>query len=131
MTTEIQTTENIVEETESNAPASALPATTPAVDVYESPDGYLLVADLPGVARDDLDVEVDGNVLSIVGRRTLANEGQTLHRAFGSVEFRRSFRLPKVADIDELSAKLEAGVLTLTVPKRPESRPRRIEVAIA
>ena len=98
---------------------------TPAVDVVEDDQKFELYADLPGVAQADLDIQVEKDVLTIKGERKLARKGE---RAFGA--FSRAFTLPKHVDVEKIAASLKDGVLTLTLPKRPEAQPRQIKVAI-
>ena len=98
---------------------------TPAVDVVEDDVKFELYADLPGVAQADLDIQVEKEVLTIKGERKLARKGE---RNVGA--FSRSFTLPKHVDVEKIAASLKDGVLTLTLPKRPEAQPRQIKVAI-
>jgi HSP20 family protein len=107
-------------------PASAF---SPAFSVKETTDAFVLKADLPGVADADLDIAVHNNILSVSGSRQAEErkEGETYalyERQFGS--FTRSFQLPEMADGDRIDAKLDAGVLTLTIGKRAEAKPRKI-----
>jgi HSP20 family protein len=99
---------------------------TPAVDVVEDDQKFELYADLPGVALADLDIQVEKETLTIKGERKLARKGE---RNVGA--FSRSFTLPKHVDVEKIAASLKDGVLTLTLPKRPEAQPRQIKVAIS
>ncbi|MGE0545756.1 MAG: Hsp20/alpha crystallin family protein [Kofleriaceae bacterium] len=106
-------------------------AFSPAFEVKETTDAFVVRADLPGVAESDLDIAVHNNVLTISGSRQAEerkdDEGYALYeRQFGS--FSRSFSLPDVADGERIEAKLENGVLTLTIGKRAEAKPRKIAV---
>jgi HSP20 family protein len=98
---------------------------TPAVDVVEDDQKFELYADLPGVKLEDLDIQVDKDVLTIKGERKLERKGERVAGAFS-----RAFTLPKHVDVEKISAALKDGVLTLTLPKRPEAQPRQIKVAI-
>ena len=103
----------------------------PTFDVKENKDGYVFKADLPGVKESDLDISLSGNLLTISGRREAEkrDEGETWYsyeRSYGT--FTRSFTLPESADADHVRADLRDGVLTLTLPKRPEMQPRKIQV---
>lgn len=103
----------------------------PPFEVKETPDGYVLKADLPGVAESDLDVAVHNNVLTVSGHRESEQrkdgEGYSLYeRQFGA--FSRSFALPEQADGERIEAKLDRGVLTLTIGKKAEAKPRKIAV---
>jgi HSP20 family protein len=109
----------------------AVPGYTARFDVKEREDAYLLTADLPGLKEGDVDISLDNRVLTIAGARLgeEKKEGETWYlyeRHHGS--FSRSFRLPTEIDQDKIEAKLEHGVLTLTLPKRPEAQPRKIKV---
>ena len=104
----------------------------PSFDVEELKDAYLLKADLPGLTEADVDVTVMGNTLTISGKREAEREpeGQryyAIERGYGA--FSRTFTLPDGASLDELSADLKNGVLTLLVPKRPEVQPRKISLS--
>lgn len=103
----------------------------PAFDVRETKDTYLLKADLPGIRDADLEIGVTGNRLSVSGKREAEerHEGEnfySLERSYGS--FSRTFTLPDGVDADAIRADLKDGVLTLVLPKRPESQPKRITV---
>ncbi|MBA2544747.1 MAG: Hsp20/alpha crystallin family protein [Deltaproteobacteria bacterium] len=109
-------------------PASAF---SPAFSVKETNESFVLKADLPGVAEGDLDIAVHNNILSVSGSRQAEErkEGETYalyERQFGS--FSRSFQLPEMADGERIDAKLETGVLTLTIGKRAEAKPRKIQL---
>jgi HSP20 family protein len=109
-------------------PASAF---SPAFEVKETNDAFVLKADLPGVAEADLDIAVHNNVLSVSGSRSAEDrqEGETYalyERQFGS--FTRSFSLPDMADGEKIAANLTAGVLTLTIGKKAEAKPRKISL---
>jgi HSP20 family protein len=102
---------------------------SPAFDVKESEDAYTIQADLPGVKEDALELTLDGEVLTISGSRTAEDKQQTdnyhvWERRTGS--FRRSFTLPREVDGASVSAKLDSGVLTVKLPKKPESKARKI-----
>ncbi len=98
---------------------------TPAVDVVEDDQKFELYADLPGVKQEDLDIQVEKDVLTIKGERKLERRGERVAGAFS-----RAFTLPKHVDVEKIAAMLKDGVLTLTLPKRPEAQPRQIKVAI-
>jgi HSP20 family protein len=101
----------------------------PTFDVKETKDAYMFRADLPGVKEQDLEVSLTGNRLTISGHREQEQEDQNdryfaSERTYGS--FSRSFTLPAGVDQEHVQADMKNGVLTLTVPKRPEVQPRRI-----
>lgn len=104
----------------------------PKFDVKETKDGYVFTADLPGIKEADLDISLTGNQLVISGKRDLeeTKESEQYHlyeRSYG--QFSRSFALPEGVNPDSVSAHLRDGVLTLTVGKRPEVQPRRIQLS--
>jgi HSP20 family protein len=103
----------------------------PAVDVHEDAESLVLRAELPGVKREDIEVAIDGNVLTLKGERKLEKEesGRKYHRierSFGS--FVRQFQLPSNVDSTSVDAKLTDGVLTLRLPKKQELKARKVEV---
>jgi len=103
---------------------------TPAVDVLETEEAYAIDLDLPGVKRESVSIEVMDGVLHVRGERArrVAEQGgfHRTERRFGS--FERAFRLPKNVEGTEITARSVDGVLTLTLPKKPEAQPVRIEV---
>lgn len=115
-----------------NDAADAEPvALRPRVDVFESPTEYVLEADLPGVRKDDLRVEIERNVLSIEGERK-SERSEDLHglhvERATNARFVRRFTLGREVDADKIEARFEDGVLRLTVPKQEKALPRRINV---
>lgn len=106
-------------------------AFAPAFEVKETNESFVVRADLPGVEEKDLDVSLHAGVLTVSGARQAENrnEGESYavyERQYGS--FSRSFSLPEMADADRIDAKLEGGVLTLTIGKKAEAKPRKISV---
>jgi HSP20 family protein len=103
----------------------------PAFDVLETDDAYILRADLPGVGRDRINIEVKGGRLSVYGERPL--QGDSFGTAYLSVEraagsFERSFNLPGIVDVERSEAKYEDGVLEILLPKAPREGPLNITV---
>ena len=103
----------------------------PALDVRESQDRFDVTVDLPGLEPDDVNVTFEDGMLSISGKREFSAEdrGETWHRierSFGT--FARSMRLPQTADTERIEATFEKGVLTVSVPKTEQAKPRTIEV---
>jgi HSP20 family protein len=106
-------------------------AFVPAFEVKETQAAYVFKADLPGVDEKDLDISLHGDRLTIGGKRESERHQESdrfyaYERSYGS--FSRSFTLPEGVDADHVVADLKQGVLTLTLPKRPEVQPRRITV---
>ena len=107
-------------------------AFVPAFEVKETTEAFLVKADVPGVAEKDLDIAVHNNVLTVSGTRQSEErkEGEAYalyERQYGS--FSRSFQLPDTADGERVEAKLDAGVLHLTVFKKAEAKPRKIALS--
>ena len=107
-----------------------------AADLYETEDGYGIELDVPGLTEADIEVTVDRGVLTITGTRSEEegedNEGRTYHvRERRSERFTRSFTLPASIRGDNVAAHLDAGVLTVELPKSPEAKPHKIAVARA
>ncbi|HEU4637937.1 MAG TPA: Hsp20/alpha crystallin family protein, partial [Candidatus Binatia bacterium] len=97
---------------------------TPPVDIYETGEGLVVKADLPGVDKENLDVRVENNLLSIRGRATHAAPGDPIYREYGLINFFRQFELNERVDQSKISADLKNGVLTLNLPKAEEAKPR-------
>ena len=108
-------------------------ALLPAVDIFEESDVLKLVADMPGVTHESLEVEIDNNVLSLEGDIALnMPEGlSALHAEVRGQRFARRFNLSHEIDGDAITATIVNGVLTLTLPKKDSHRTRRIEVQAA
>lgn len=106
------------------------PCVLPPVDVFEDASGITLLADLPGVSREGLNIRVDGDSLTIEG--TAAAVGpQNLELVYGEAQvpaYRRRFTLSRELDTSRIEAQLKDGVLRLAIPKAEEAKPRRIEV---
>lgn len=103
---------------------------TPPVDIYETADGLVVKADLPGVAKENLDVRVENNLLTLRGKSGHVATGEPIYREYELVHFFRQFELNERVDQGKISADLKHGVLTLTLPKAEEAKPRRIDVKI-
>ena len=105
----------------------------PAVDVRETKEAVEIQAELPGIDPKDVNVSVEGGVLTIKGSRQFekATEGETYHRverAYGS--FERSFTLPTNVDPEKINAAFRQGLLLLTLPKREEAKPKAISIKV-
>ena len=112
-------------------PLAGEAAFAPAFDVKETKDAFVFKADLPGIQEKDLEVKLNQNRLSVSGKREQekSEKGDTFYtyeRSYGS--FARAFTLPEGVDGENIKAELKEGVLTLTLPKRPELQPKKIEV---
>ncbi|MGA2174306.1 MAG: Hsp20/alpha crystallin family protein [Verrucomicrobiota bacterium] len=102
---------------------------TPKVNIVENQDGYVLEAELPGVNKEGLDISLDNNELTIVGRRQAEFGASLLYRESENADYRRVFELDPTIDTAKIAAKIEQGILTLTLPKTEQVKPRRIKVS--
>nr|WP_298109660.1 Hsp20/alpha crystallin family protein [uncultured Pseudomonas sp.] len=108
-------------------------ALLPQVDVYENKDGILLVADLPGVPKDKLELRVDNDTL-LIEADIVQDTPENMDAAYAEVRlsrYRRAFSLSSELDSSKIDAQLRDGVLNLRIPKHPHAQPRRIEVKVA
>lgn len=114
-----------------NADARSGPVLTPDVDIYEDMEGIYVQADMPGVSRDRLDIQVNKDALTIEGEAKIdmPENMEAMYADVRSTRYHRSFVLSAELDTDKIDAKLKDGVLAIYIPKRAESRPRRIEVS--
>jgi HSP20 family protein len=103
--------------------------TLPEVNIFEEKDGYTLEAEMPGVSKDGLEVRLEGNELTIVGhrQRTVA-PGELVFRESQTADYRRTFELDPAIDTGRIAARMNQGVLTLTLPKSEQVKPRRIAI---
>lgn len=102
----------------------------PRTNLYDRGDRLELIAEVPGLSKDDLDVKIQGNYLEISGKReVIAPEGYRVHRSErGSASFTRSLTLPADVDSGKVDASLKDGILTLTLPKSEAAKPRQISI---
>jgi len=106
---------------------------TPAVNTYEDKDGFVLTCDLPGLDQQDVNLKLDNHTLSITGTRRLEHEKnrESYHRVecvFGT--FARSFSLPAEVDTARIEASMKNGVLTVRLPRREETKPKKLDIQI-
>jgi HSP20 family protein len=102
---------------------------TPEVNIVETQEGYVLEAEMPGVTKDGLDIQLEDNVLTLVGRRAQSLAGSSLYRESRSADFRRVFELDPSIESGKITARIEQGILTLTLPKAEKVKPRKITVS--
>jgi HSP20 family protein len=100
----------------------------PPVDIFETEGTLTVVADLPGVGKDDVDIRVDDNVLAIKGKSNDSLSAHAIHEEFNLQGYYRQFRLSDEVDQSKISAETKNGVLTITLPKVEKSKPKRIKV---
>jgi HSP20 family protein len=106
-------------------------AWTPSVDIYENKDQVVIEAELPGMKPEDVNISIENNVLTIQGERKFEKQEESdnyhrIERRYGS--FTRSFTLPPTVNPDEVKAEFDNGLLRVTLAKREEAKPRRIEI---
>lgn len=101
----------------------------PAVNVYETPEGYLLEADMPGVSKKGIEITFDNNELTLVGHREVAPvKADVVYRESKPAAFRRTFEVDPTIDSSRITAQMEQGLLTLHLPKAELVKPRKIAV---
>lgn len=104
---------------------------TPPIDIFETADGLVLLADLPGVTIDSLELQVQDNKLTLFGKvkPDVPPEAQLIHQEYAVGHFLRSFILSDEVDHDRITARLNHGVLEVVLPQLRKSEPRRIQVS--
>jgi HSP20 family protein len=101
----------------------------PEVNIFETREGYILEAEMPGVSKAGLEITLEGGEITIVGRRDRESDaGQALFRERSNADFRRVFELDPAIDTGRISARMEQGVLTLELPKSERVKPRKIVI---
>lgn len=103
----------------------------PSVDIYETESELILTAEVPGLDEKDIEVKIEDNTLSMKGERKLEKETKEenyhrIERSYGS--FYRSFTLPRNIDQDRINAEHENGILKITMPKKPELKPKKVKI---
>jgi HSP20 family protein len=124
---QVQEKREVERQQEATVPARAF---LPSTDIFESDDVLTIVMEMPGVDREDVDVNVENGVLRVEGRLDFSKyEGmQPVYTEYNIGHYRRSFSLSSKVDQDRISAQMQDGVLTLLLPKAEEAKPRRISV---
>ena len=101
----------------------------PEVNIFETKEGYVVEAEMPGVNKEGLEITVEGNELTIVGHRNSEQvNGQTLFRERRLTDYRRTFELDPAIDTSKVAAKIDQGILTVSLPKSEKVKPRKITV---
>jgi len=118
-------TENMVEKQQD------LATVAPVVDIFENDEEILLHADMPGVTKDKISVNVDNGKLEISGVRNLQRKGVESWQEFDDVEYKRVFSVPQTIDVAKVNAELKDGTLKLHLPKAETAMPRTIEIRSA
>ena len=102
---------------------------SPQVNIFETKDGYVLEAEMPGVNKEGLEITLEGTEITITGHRQLERlPGNALFRESNEVDYRRVFELDPAIDTSKVSARMDQGVLSLTLPKSERVKPRKISV---
>jgi len=105
-----------------------IPTVAPLVDILENNDEILLYADMPGVDKKDITINIDNGRLALSGIREVSPIGAANWEEFGDVEYRRTFSVPQTIDVARVNAELKDGVLLLHLPKSEAAKPRQIEI---
>ena len=106
---------------------------TPAVDIMEDPENFVIKAELPEMAKKDVHISLENTTLTLSGERKLERDeskdnDHTIERFYG--KFSRSFTLPDTVDRSKVEAEMQDGVLRVTLPKRPETKPRSVDIKV-
>lgn len=102
----------------------------PPVDIYETDNSLAVIVDLPGVQKDDVDIRVDQDILTIKGKVKYEAPKDLIRREFGLLDFFRQFQLTDEVDQAKISAESKNGVLTVTLPKAEKAKPRQVKVKV-
>ena len=103
---------------------------SPEVNIYETQDGYVLEAEMPGVNKNGLEITVEANTLTVQGRRSQVElKADLLYRESGPEDYRRVFELDPAIDAARIEAKLDQGVLTVRLPKSERAKSRKVTVS--
>lgn len=126
------TEKNLTKQADNQLPGEATRSrehfVTPAVDIFETEQGLTLVADVPGLDREHLSIDIDKGVLTLEGRTPAWQGSKEIYREFTLPSYYRQFQLPDTVDVNRIGAEIHNGVLTLKLPKAEAAKPRRIEV---
>lgn len=104
---------------------------SPSVDIYEAENALVLTAEVPGIEEKDVEIKIEDSTLTLKGERNFEKEKKEenyhrIERAYGS--FYRSFALPRNIDQDKIHAESENGILKITMPKKPELKPKKVKI---
>jgi HSP20 family protein len=101
----------------------------PGVDIFETKEGYVLEAEMPGVNKNGLEITLEGTEITITGRRmNVLPAGEALFRERRPLDYRRTFELDPAIDTGKIAARMNQGVLTLTLPRSAKAKPQKIAV---
>lgn len=105
-----------------------LPVVAPEVDIFENEEEILLHADMPGVCKEDIAINLDNGKMTLSAIRRMQTKGASTWREFGDLEYRRVFSVPQTIDTNKVNADLKDGLLRLHLPKSEAVKPRQIEI---
>jgi len=122
----------VPEKREERAPATREEARTiaPPVDIFELPDSLAVIVDMPGVDREDVDVRVENDLLTIKGTPKSLLKGEQVYREYQLFEYFRQFELSEQIDQEKIVAELKSGILSINLPKAQKAIPKRITVSV-
>ncbi|MEW5800739.1 MAG: Hsp20/alpha crystallin family protein [bacterium] len=103
----------------------------PPVDIYESPEGLTVIADLPGVDKDNTEIRVDDNILTIQGKSGHRAPGDPVYTEFALLNFFRQFQLSEMVNQEKISADLKNGTLVIHMPKVEKAKPKKITINVS
>lgn len=119
----------VAERDQKPADAAERMVIAPEVNIYETDDGYVLQAEMPGVSRTNIEITLDDNSLTLTGRRSDGQpKGSTLYRESRGADYRRVFELDPTVDTEKITAEMRQGVLVLSLPKAERVKPRKITI---
>lgn len=102
----------------------------PAVNIVENEEGLMLTADIPGAAKESLEVNVENGILTISAQASMPMPGNPIYKEFELAPYHRQFSVPEVLDHAKAIANFNNGILTLRIPKAEMAKPRKIEVKV-
>lgn len=126
-TTTVKKANNNVEKAERS------PVYVPLTDIYEENEAIVIVSEMPGVDEKNLDISIENDVLTLIGKQSTITTGgyHIIHRGYRPGTYKRSFNILTEVDQDRIKASLKEGILTVTLPKSEKAKPRKIKVQLA
>ena len=124
-------TDIVKKEATSQEATGRMQTARPMVDIYENENEILLHADMPGVSKEDVSVNIDNGTLLLSGVRRVETAGTANWEEFGPVEYKRTFSVPQTIELGKVNAELKDGVLQLHLPKSEAAKPKQIEIIAA
>ncbi|HEO71144.1 MAG TPA: Hsp20/alpha crystallin family protein [Candidatus Hydrogenedentes bacterium] len=123
----------VPEEVQQQAPATREESRTlvPPVDIFETPEALVVIADLPGVSKEGVEVRVENDVLTVKGQAQISEKGDPIRREFELRDYFRQFQLGEQINQEKITADMKGGVLTVNLPKTENVKPKRIDVNVS